>query len=76
MLDAAAKRAEPESEGNPYISESFFLHIGCTILTNKLFSLGSNGERESVSDSTKKEGAIPDLCVICLEQEYNAVFVQ
>ncbi|KAL1225325.1 E3 ubiquitin-protein ligase SP1 [Cardamine amara subsp. amara] len=48
VLDAAAKRAEPESDG----------------------------ELESFSDSTKKEGAIPDLCVICLEQEYNAVFVQ
>ncbi|CAF2039197.1 hypothetical protein HID58_032763 [Brassica napus] len=36
---------------------------------------GSNGAHESVSDSTKKEGAVPDLCVICLEHNYNAVFV-
>ncbi|KAJ4877114.1 E3 Ubiquitin ligase family protein [Raphanus sativus] len=36
---------------------------------------GSNGAHESVSDSTKNEGAVPDLCVICLEQNYNAVFV-
>ncbi|XP_010418429.1 PREDICTED: E3 ubiquitin-protein ligase SP1 [Camelina sativa] len=50
VLDAAAKRAELESEG-------------------------SNGARESELDSTKKEDAVPDLCVICLEQEYNAVFV-
>ncbi|KAH9610228.1 hypothetical protein KSS87_008009 [Heliosperma pusillum] len=31
---------------------------------------------ESGSDmSAKRDGLMPDLCVICLEQEYNAVFV-
>lgn len=35
---------------------------------------GSNGF-DKVSDSPKKEKATPDLCVICLEHEYNAVFV-
>ncbi|KAM7495958.1 hypothetical protein LguiA_020372 [Lonicera macranthoides] len=36
---------------------------------------GSNGDAESGSDSTKRERVTPDLCVICLEQEYNSVFV-
>ncbi|XP_010552823.1 PREDICTED: E3 ubiquitin-protein ligase SP1, partial [Tarenaya hassleriana] len=39
-------------------------------------SEGPNGSCENSSDVTRKERAIPDLCVICLEQEYNAVFVQ
>ncbi|KAM7253762.1 hypothetical protein ACFE04_031444 [Oxalis oulophora] len=30
---------------------------------------------EDGSERVKKDGGIPDLCVICLEQEYNAVFV-
>lgn len=33
---------------------------------------GSNGNPENVSEITRKE---PDLCVICLEEEYNSVFV-
>lgn len=33
-----------------------------------------DGMDESGSDSAKRDG-LPDLCVICLEQEYNAVFV-
>ncbi|XP_077219408.1 E3 Ubiquitin ligase family protein [Tasmannia lanceolata] len=36
---------------------------------------GSNGKPEDGSDNAKREHLIPDLCVICLEQEYNAVFV-
>ncbi|KAK9281011.1 hypothetical protein L1049_003903 [Liquidambar formosana] len=36
---------------------------------------GSNGKAENGSDTTKKDRLMPDLCVICLEQEYNAVFV-
>ncbi|XP_048236156.1 E3 ubiquitin-protein ligase SP1 isoform X3 [Ricinus communis] len=36
---------------------------------------GSNGKAENGSDSSKRERPIPDLCVICLEQEYNAVFL-
>ncbi|KAK0580428.1 hypothetical protein LWI29_001917 [Acer saccharum] len=35
---------------------------------------GSNGKAENGSDSNKKD-RMPDLCVICLEQDYNAVFV-
>ncbi|XVE77739.1 hypothetical protein DITRI_Ditri13aG0086800 [Diplodiscus trichospermus] len=27
-------------------------------------------------EETKRDSMIPDLCVICLEQEYNAVFIQ
>lgn len=41
----------------------------------KLFFLGSNDKADSGSDGTKKDRLMPDLCVICLEQEYNAVFV-
>ncbi|XP_061962327.1 E3 ubiquitin-protein ligase SP1 [Populus nigra] len=36
---------------------------------------GSNGKAENGSDGAKRERPIPDLCVICLEQEYNAVFL-
>nr|ABK95241.1 unknown [Populus trichocarpa] len=36
---------------------------------------GSNDKAENGSDGAKRERPIPDLCVICLEQEYNAVFL-
>ncbi|KAF9669406.1 hypothetical protein SADUNF_Sadunf14G0104400 [Salix dunnii] len=36
---------------------------------------GSDGKAENGSDGAKRERPIPDLCVICLEQEYNAVFL-
>lgn len=36
---------------------------------------GLNGKAENGSDSTNKDRMMPDLCVICLEQEYNSVFV-
>ncbi|OWM77935.1 E3 ubiquitin-protein ligase SP1 [Punica granatum] len=39
---------------------------------------GQNSEDEKAekgSDSSKRDRLMPDLCVICLEQEYNAVFV-
>ncbi|XP_004496072.1 E3 ubiquitin-protein ligase SP1 [Cicer arietinum] len=36
----------------------------------------NGGEKaDSLSDGAKRERAMPDLCVICLEQEYNSVFV-
>ncbi|KAI5680334.1 hypothetical protein M9H77_01561 [Catharanthus roseus] len=35
----------------------------------------SNGKSENGSDINKKDRTLPDLCVICLEQEYNSVFV-
>ncbi|KAH9786008.1 E3 ubiquitin-protein ligase SP1 [Citrus sinensis] len=35
---------------------------------------GTNGQAENGSDSTQRDRVMPDLCVICLEQEYNAVF--
>ncbi|KAI9080329.1 hypothetical protein K1719_037723 [Acacia pycnantha] len=36
----------------------------------------SEGEKaESLPDGAKKDRLMPDLCVICLEHEYNAVFV-
>ncbi|XP_078171398.1 E3 Ubiquitin ligase family protein isoform X2 [Carex rostrata] len=34
-----------------------------------------NGSSEEVEDIKKKDRLILDICVICLEQEYNAVFV-
>lgn len=43
-----------------------------------VFSLiftASNGKSENGSDINKKDRTLPDLCVICLEQEYNSVFV-
>lgn len=36
---------------------------------------GSNGKADNGLDGTKKDRLMPDLCVICLEQEYNSVFV-
>ncbi|KAL6500430.1 Subtilisin-like protease 1 [Orobanche hederae] len=36
---------------------------------------GLNGKSEIGSEVTTKERMMPDLCVICLEQEYNSVFL-
>eukprot|EP00262_Sarcandra_glabra_P017002 TRINITY_DN5682_c0_g2_i1.p1 TRINITY_DN5682_c0_g2~~TRINITY_DN5682_c0_g2_i1.p1 ORF type:complete len:344 (+),score=40.71 TRINITY_DN5682_c0_g2_i1:113-1144(+) len=36
---------------------------------------GTNGKADNGSDNAKRDTLMPDLCVICLEQEYNAVFV-
>ncbi|CAL9774149.1 unnamed protein product [Musa acuminata subsp. burmannicoides] len=36
---------------------------------------GSIQESEKLSDNMKKDHLMLDICVICLEQEYNAVFV-
>ncbi|KAK2990531.1 hypothetical protein RJ640_019811 [Escallonia rubra] len=36
---------------------------------------GSNAKAEPGSDGSKRDRSMPDLCVICLEQEYNSVFV-
>ncbi|XP_024167735.1 E3 ubiquitin-protein ligase SP1 isoform X3 [Rosa chinensis] len=36
---------------------------------------GSLERDDNASDAPKKDRLMPDLCVICLEQEYNAVFV-
>ncbi|XP_074559237.1 E3 ubiquitin-protein ligase SP1-like [Curcuma longa] len=38
-------------------------------------SEGTNQESEKEPDNAKKENLALDICVICLEQEYNAVFV-
>ncbi|KAL2535612.1 E3 Ubiquitin ligase family protein [Forsythia ovata] len=35
----------------------------------------NNKSENGSSDHTKKDRLMPDLCVICLEQEYNSVFV-
>ncbi|KAI7755501.1 hypothetical protein M8C21_031675, partial [Ambrosia artemisiifolia] len=34
----------------------------------------SDSEENGVN-GTRKDGQMPDICVICLEQEYNSVFV-
>ncbi|KAM1344016.1 hypothetical protein EV1_008121 [Malus domestica] len=36
---------------------------------------GSNEKDDGASDGNKRDRMMPDLCVICLEQDYNAVFV-
>ncbi|MQL72445.1 hypothetical protein Taro_004748 [Colocasia esculenta] len=36
---------------------------------------GSDGKLEKGSENGRRDRVMPDLCVICLEQEYNAVFV-
>ncbi|XP_074312177.1 E3 ubiquitin-protein ligase SP1 isoform X2 [Silene latifolia] len=40
-----------------------------------LLLVDSDVKDESGSETAKRDGLMPDLCVICLEQEYNAVFV-
>lgn len=40
-----------------------------------IFDSSSGEKADSLVDSAKRERLIPDLCVICLEQEYNSVFV-
>lgn len=39
-----------------------------------LFCSGGNGTLDTETNS-KKDQLVLDICVICLEQEYNAVFV-
>nr|XP_043635843.1 E3 ubiquitin-protein ligase SP1 isoform X2 [Erigeron canadensis] len=36
---------------------------------------GSNDKTENGVNAARKDGQLPDICVICLEQEYNSVFV-
>ncbi|GKA08823.1 E3 ubiquitin protein ligase SP1 [Tanacetum coccineum] len=36
---------------------------------------GLNGKAENGVNDNRNEGQMPDICVICLEQEYNSVFV-
>lgn len=36
---------------------------------------GLNEKADSESNGAKRDHLMPDICVICLEQEYNAVFV-
>uniref|UniRef100_A0A1D1XC26 RING-type E3 ubiquitin transferase n=1 Tax=Anthurium amnicola TaxID=1678845 RepID=A0A1D1XC26_9ARAE len=36
---------------------------------------GSDGKSEKGSENARRDRPLPDLCVICLEHEYNAVFV-
>lgn len=42
----------------------------------KISGQDNGGEMDdSLSDGAKRERVMPNLCVICLEQEYNSVFV-
>lgn len=36
---------------------------------------GTDDKTKNAPDSAKRDRSMPDLCVICLEQEYNSVFV-
>ncbi|KAK3415729.1 E3 ubiquitin-protein ligase SP1 [Eucalyptus grandis] len=36
---------------------------------------GTDDKIKNAPDSAKRDRSMPDLCVICLEQEYNSVFV-
>ncbi|KAH8489285.1 hypothetical protein H0E87_024792 [Populus deltoides] len=73
---AAAKRSGQDNEGKLLIMSIFEGKIVCMQYLFFLnFFSGSNGKAENGSDGAKRERPIPDLCVICLEQEYNAVFL-
>ena len=50
-----------------------FVCIRCWDLT--IVSVDPTGKTENGTE-TKRDRIMPDLCVICLEQEYNAVFIQ
>jgi len=41
----------------------------------EIYDFVSGEMDDSLSDGAKRERAMPNLCVICLEQEYNSVFV-
>jgi E3 ubiquitin-protein ligase MUL1 len=73
---AAAKRSGQDNEGKLLIMSIFEGKIVCMrYLFFWIFFSGSNDKAENGSDGAKRERPIPDLCVICLEQEYNAVFL-
>ncbi|KAF3634039.1 putative mitochondrial ubiquitin ligase activator of nfkb 1-A-like isoform 2 [Capsicum annuum] len=81
VLAAAAKRAGHEDEGSlPSLHTSILMFQSLGFFAVKLFYfasfllLGSNATSENGVDN-KKDLLMPDLCVICLEQEYNSVFV-
>ena len=76
VLAAAAQRLGQENEGMTGTICFSFVH-GSTLKSSHIYELsaGSNGKSENGSDNTKRDHLMPDLCVICLEQEYNAVFV-
>ena len=44
-------------------------------IVTKICDSFSVEKADGLSDGVKKDRLMPDLCVICLEQEYNAVFV-
>lgn len=49
--------------------------LGYRFIMLEIFFAGQNDNTENALDGTKRDRLLPDLCVICLEQEYNAVFV-
>lgn len=74
VLDAAAKKQGTDIEGS-------VLFLPCSLVALHegawYFSCfaGSNTIAEDGLDGAKKDLLMPDLCVICLEQNYNSVFV-
>lgn len=44
-------------------------------IVTKICEFLSDEKADSLPDGAKKDRIMPDLCVICLEHEYNAVFV-
>lgn len=54
---------------------TYFFHLGKIVFRSFICLADPVAVDENGSDDTKRERLMPDLCVICLEQEYNAVFV-
>lgn len=80
VLAAAAKKAGQDGEGNFSNTLPVYFHT-CALCAHAAIKFlltwfaGLNGKAENGSDGTNKDKLMPDLCVICLEQEYNSVFV-
>ncbi|XP_019161414.1 PREDICTED: E3 ubiquitin-protein ligase SP1 isoform X1 [Ipomoea nil] len=83
VLAAAAKKSGQEDEGSSFAFSIFYFfvvhvdgfHVQILHLPHSFVFIGSSVKEENGADS-KKDRLMPDLCVICLEQEYNTVFVQ
>lgn len=79
VLAAAAKRSGQENEGKSvaclnYVTYSYSVLVSTWYWKLQLIS-GLNEKADNESDGAKRDRLMPDICVICLEQEYNAVFV-
>ena len=75
VLAAAAKRSGEDIEGKLlWFYDIYICNDGFNWLPEICDSF-SGEKADSLSDGAKRARSMPDLCVICLEQEYNAVFV-